>query len=312
MKITFKNREEWLNHKKDGFKLSSSNIGIILGLSEYITPYQYWLNYHCGTDTQNTNTIRGNIFEDSIAKYFEELSTEKVVKNTADFYVLKKEGLPDYIEVSPDRELFKNGRKTRLFLEIKDTKRYIDLQKDDDIPGEWFAQIQMQMYVGNYEGCVLCVYNGNKEISYRYFSLDKDFAKEMINKAIEWVEKYIFGNEEPEAESMEDVQIKYPLPKENTYCDVEDSFRTVIEEYNKLNAQKKEIEKQIEGLKNKISLRLGENEILKIGGIECASFKYQNRICFDIDKFRGDRPDIYDEYLINKGFRTLRVKKIKI
>ena len=56
-KTVFKNREEWLKHKNESFKLSSSNIGIILGYSEYMTPFQYWDKIKKGEITENTNTI---------------------------------------------------------------------------------------------------------------------------------------------------------------------------------------------------------------------------------------------------------------
>ena len=131
-KIVFKNREEWLKHKNESFKLSSSNIGIILGYSEYITPFQYWDKIKKGEITENTNTIRGNLFENSISEYFENVSTERVVKNTQKYFVLRRDDLPEYIEVSPDRELFKKERKKRVILEVKDTKRYIDIYNDDE------------------------------------------------------------------------------------------------------------------------------------------------------------------------------------
>lgn len=184
-KTVFKNREEWLKYKNESFKLSSSNIGIILGYSEYMTPFQYWDKIKKGEITENTNTIRGNLFENSIAEYFENVSTERVVKNTQKYFVLRRDDLPGYIEVSPDRELFKRERKNRVILEIKDTKRYIDIYKDDELPKEWYCQIQAQMYIGGYDMAVLCVYDGNKTIRYRYFNIDEDFAKDIIKKG--WI-----------------------------------------------------------------------------------------------------------------------------
>lgn len=309
-KIVFKNREEWLKHKNESFKLSSSNIGIILGYSEYMTPFQYWDKAKKGEITENTNTIRGNLFENSIAEYFENVSTERVVKNTQKYFVLRRDDLPEYIEVSPDRELFKRERKNRVILEIKDTKRYIDIYKDDELPKEWYCQIQAQMYIGGYDMAVLCVYGGNKNIQYRYFNIDEDFAKDIIKKGIDWTEKYIFGDGVPPSETLEDIQIKFKEVQKGSCVYAEDSFRNIIERYNSLLKDKKNIEKEIEELKNIISVKIGGNEILNIGGIDCATLKVTKMSFFDKDRFSKDHPDEYKKYIVDKEMRVLRVKKI--
>ena len=41
-KETFKTRAEWLERRESRPVLGSSDFGIILGLSEYVTPLQYW------------------------------------------------------------------------------------------------------------------------------------------------------------------------------------------------------------------------------------------------------------------------------
>ena len=311
-KITFRNRDEFLKHKNESFKLSSSNIGIILGFSEYISPWDYWRRYKNGEIQAETNAMkRGIIFEDAISKYFEEISTERVIKNTSVFYVLKRDNLPDYIEVSPDRELFKNGRKTRLFLEIKDTKRYINLENDEDIPKEWYAQIQMQMYVGGYEGCVLCVYNGEKELTYRYFNLDEDFAKNIIDEAINFCEKYIFGDEEPDIKTLEDSENKYPESEKESICEVENSFIDVIAAYNEKTAALKKLEKEISELKDTISTRFKDKEILMIGGVPVATFKSQTRLTLDVKKINDLYPEVAKECTTTKIMRVLRVKTKK-
>lgn len=311
-KIVFKNREEWLKHKNESFKLSSSNIGIILGYSDYITPCQYWDKIKKGEITENTNTIRGNLFENSISEYFENVSTERVIKNTQKYFVLRRDDLPEYIEVSPDRELFKKERKKRVILEVKDTKRYIDIYNDDELPKEWYCQIQFQMYVGGYDTAVLCVYDGNKTIQYRYFNLDKDFAEDITNRGIEWTEKYIFGDGIPESDNLEDVQMKCLHPDKGSCSDAEDSFKNVIERYNELIKNKKEIEKEIEECKNMVAVKIGENERLNIGGIECATFKTEKRAFFDTEKFINDNPDEYKKYMSEREYRILRIKKLKI
>ena len=71
-----------------------------------------------------------------------------------------------------------------------------------------------------------------------------------------------------------------------------------------------QIEKEIEECKNIISVKIGGNEILNIGGIDCATLKVTKMSFFDKDRFSKDHPDEYKKYVIDKEMRVLRVKKI--
>ena len=157
---------------------------------------------------------------------------------------------------------------------------------------------------------VLCVYDGNKTIQYRYFNIDEDFAKDIIKKGIDWTEKYIFGDGVPPSETLEDIQIKFKEVQKGSCAHAEDSFRNIIERYNSLLKDKKNIEKEIEELKNIISVKIGGNEILNIGGIDCATLKVTKMSFFDKDRFSKDHPDEYKKYIVDKEMRVLRVKKI--
>ena len=58
-KETFKTRAEWLERRESRPVLGSSDFGIILGLSEYVTPLQYWERKTKGSDEMNANMHRG-------------------------------------------------------------------------------------------------------------------------------------------------------------------------------------------------------------------------------------------------------------
>ena len=101
-------------------------------------------------------------------------------------------------------------------------------------------------------------------------------------------------------------------PDKGSCSDAEDSFKNVIERYNELIKSKKEIEKEIEEYKNMVAVKIGENERLNIGGIECATFKTEKRAFFDTDKFMNENPEEYKKYMSEREYRILRIKKLKI
>ena len=146
-KETFKTRAEWLERRESRPVLGSSDFGIILGLSEYVTPLQYWERKTQGSDEMNANMHRGIFMEDAIAKWFESETGCEIIKRSASYDVYTNDEFPDFVECSPDREAFKQEWEDRPVVEIKDTKRIIDDMDADSIPKEWYAQVQFQMAV---------------------------------------------------------------------------------------------------------------------------------------------------------------------
>ncbi len=81
-KETFKTRAEWLERRESRPVLGSSDFGIILGLSEYVTPLQYWERKTKGSDEMNANMHRGIFMEDAIAKWFESETGCEIIKRS--------------------------------------------------------------------------------------------------------------------------------------------------------------------------------------------------------------------------------------
>lgn len=119
-KETFKTRAEWLERRESRPVLGSSDFGIILGLSEYVTPLQYWERKTKGSDEMNANMHRGIFMEDAIAKWFESETGCEIIKRSASYDVYTNDEFPDFVECSPDREAFKQEWEDRPVVEIKD------------------------------------------------------------------------------------------------------------------------------------------------------------------------------------------------
>jgi putative phage-type endonuclease len=252
-KKVYKTREEWLADRNKGFIVGGSNIGIILGLDWHTTPYQLWYRHKNGEqDDTSQRMYRGQFMENAIAGWFENETGFKVVKKSAEISVFKNDKYPDYMQVSPDRELFAHGAKSRPLVEIKDTAYRIDIANPETLPKSWYAQLQYQMGMMERELCYLVINDGNKNLQYHPFEFDPEFFYLMIKQVREWVERYIIGDEIPPITTPEDIAIAFPR-SQPVEVQVGTTFKTDV--YDQL-AVKKEAAKRLDGEIEKLSNRM--------------------------------------------------------
>ena len=159
----FRNYEDWYNYRKSNYFIGGHDIAVITGHDEYKTPLDWYNDYQ-----------RGQAMENAIATLFETESTERVIKESAKYFVLSNDNYPPYIIASPDRELFKFRRKNRIVVEIKDTLRTVDLNDPKTFPNSWYMQLVWNMGVGEYDAGMLVVYDRQKQLKWRMFDFDKD------------------------------------------------------------------------------------------------------------------------------------------
>ena len=191
-KTTFKTRAAWEAWRGAEFRVGGSNIGAILGINPYCSPWRLWHDWKSGAAASGSaNTARGRFYENAIAQWFEQESGSRIIKRSAAIEVYTNDALPRYFQAAPDRECFAHGEEARAGVEIKDTRKIIDFDDAATIPDEWFAQIQYYMGVLNRPYWYLAVNDGTKSLKFRRFSFDADYFAKMIADASKWVEKYI-------------------------------------------------------------------------------------------------------------------------
>lgn len=274
-KTVFKTRVEWLEYRGKDFKIGGSDIGTILGLDPFKTPYQFWYDYknHLQVNPEQSQLYRGLFMEDGVAKWFEQESGEKVIKRSDEISVFHNSKYPDYFQVAPDRELFKNGRKTRPLLECKDTR--LNILSLEDIKTEspqWYAQGQYQLGLMERDEFFLAINTGNKELLYTRFSFDQEYFNNIITYVSEWVNKYIFGDEMPPLTTVNDMAIAYPV-SESKEIVIGTSLKEQIVELWKKKQAIKSLQKEEEVLKNKIVVEFKECDTMIYEGLPIATYK---------------------------------------
>ena len=97
-----KDRGEWLEYRKGG--IGSSEVGTILGLNPYETPYQLWRKKK-GIDAPQAETFAmkaGHYLEDAVSLFFADETGKQIIKaSSGDWLIVNKE--KSFMRVSPDR-----------------------------------------------------------------------------------------------------------------------------------------------------------------------------------------------------------------
>ena len=284
--------EEWLQHRGGG--IGSSEVGTILGLNPYETPYQLWRRKK-GLDLAKENTFAmkaGHFLEDGVARFFEDSTGYSVDHSTSGDWIAYDNEKP-FMRVSPDR-LYRNGSGELCIVECKTTQKQID---PNDIPLYWFAQLQYQMGVMRIGEGAIAWLIGGREFGYKEIKFNQEFYSYMVDKVAEfWVEN-IQGGEEPLCINSLDIITKFPQSKENAVL-ADISLATTFPLLRELKERKKQLEEEIGDLEERIKFFMGENDsMIDAFGNTIVTWKTPKAsLKFDEKKFKEENPELWSSY----------------
>lgn len=292
-----KDREEWLQYRQSG--IGSSEVATILGLNPWETPYQLWRQKK-GLDTpkeENFAMRAGHYLEDAVSRFWHDETGRDIIKRSAIDWLAVNKDKP-YMRVSPDRTYWlTESRKPsdKGILECKTTQMRVD---EDDLPKHWFCQVQYQLGVSELTQGSLAWLTQGREFGYKDIALVPDFfawIEEEVTKF--WVDN-IQGNVEPEAQSVEDVVLKYNRHTDGKIIEVSDDIFTTCNDLKALKEQIAKLDEQKDALEEKIKLGFGDAEAISYGGQTIATWKAPKPSeKFDSKAFEKEHPDIAKAYM---------------
>lgn len=304
-RLNFNSRAEWLEARKEG--IGASEVGTILGLNPYETPYQLWRR-KIGLDDPKPMSdamATGHILEDGVATWWATQTEREVIGASKGDFMFVDTDKP-YMRVSPDRTFWIPGMAhnddNKGILECKTTRMDVD---PDDVPMTWFAQLQMNLLVSGYEhGSLAWLQAGmGFKFGYRDFTRDDEFCRYMEEEVTRfWIDN-IVGKQEPLLQNVDDVLLRNPRHTvgKSVVADLQlaeecRELKEVKENLAALDTRKKELEANIK-------MAMGDAEALVAPAEGFAkpqilatwkSAKPSRR--FDEKRFAQDMPDTYAEY----------------
>lgn len=302
-----KTHEEWLAIRQLG--IGSSDVGTILGLNPYETPYQWWRQRKSGESKAETFAMRaGHYLEDAVARFWVDATNRKVIKSSAGDWLYRSTEAP-HLQASPDRLYWtSDSRKAKGILECKTTQRTIDA---DDLPKTWFCQVQYQMGVAEIESASIAWLTAGREFGFRDLQFNPQFYKWLTEQVNEFWQRYIVGDEEPPMTTAADVLLKYPKHTEERVIECSEEVALACDKFNELRDQLKSIEAEQDKLLDKIKLAFDDAEAITFGGKTLATWRASApRKQFDHKAYLADHPEVMEQYTIARGGeRRLLVKR---
>ena len=311
--IVSKTHDEWLKSREGG--IGSSEVGTILGLSTYETPYQLWLRKTGRVpvvEQENFLMKAGHYLEDAVSRFYADETGMVIVKSSAkEFVVVDKE--KPFMRVSPDRYAYPAGaRRTaenKAIVECKTTQKAVTY---DDIPKTWFVQLAYQMGVCRINQGALAWLISGREFGYRNFAHDPEFFAWIREEVERFWTDCIIGGQEPPLINVADILIKFPKHTVGKAVEaspeIYDKWMELCEtnaEVKRLTALKVELEDAI-----KMAMADGESLISPSDAHTLVTWKTsKDKSTFDAKRFEAENPELYAKYIIPKpGSRTFLCK----
>lgn len=307
-----KSREAWLELRKGG--IGSSEVGTILGLNKWQTPYQLWRQKK-GLDPAPEESFAmraGHYLEDAVSRFYADASGNEIIKSSAGDWLIVNNEHP-FLRVSPDRTYWPKGLSRRAcnkgIVECKTTQMEVD---GDSVPQHWFCQLQYQLGVAELEQGAIAWLTAGREFGYREFSLDHDFYAWLIEEVTRfWVDN-ILGNKEPLAINVADVVLKNPRHVAGKMLTADEDIIAELAELKELREELAALDARKKDIEAGIKMIMGDAEAVVLpdtDNVLCTWKASKDRTKFDEKRFAQEHPDIYAQYTkTTTGTRTFLIK----
>lgn len=305
------NRKEWLKHREQG--IGSSEVGTILGLNPWETPYQLWRR-KMGIDPakqENFAMKAGHYLEDAVSRFYSDETGKDIIKASEGDWLIVSNEKP-FMRVSPDRTFWlPNMPKNRFnkgILECKTTQMQIDA---DDLPKHWFCQLQYQLGVAELKVGALAWLTAGREFGYKDIAFDAEFFAWMAEEVERFWVDHIVNKQEPAATEVSDIILKYPKHVKGETLMADTQLLEAYDELKELKKQKSECESRIKELEDEFKMAMGECESVTTsdGKTLCTWKASAASMTFDAKALQKAEPDVYERYQVEKaGTRRFLLK----
>lgn len=255
-------RAAWLEARKGG--IGSSEVGTILGLNPFESPYQLWRRKR-GMDAPKEETFAmraGHYLEEAVSLFYRDETGREVIKSSAGDWLIVDTARP-WMRVSPDRTFWLPGLphspRNKGILECKTTQREVCA---DDVPQHWYCQLQYQLGVAGMERGSLAWLVRGREFGWTDVELDAEFFSYLTGQVEEFWRKNVIGGEEPPAYTAADVLLKYPRSAEGKSVSADGCIEALCRELAEVKAEAAAVDLHRREIEEQVKLAMGDAERL--------------------------------------------------
>ncbi len=274
-------QDEWLRWHYDKEKMSASRAAGAMGFGRFSSPLQEYAELRGDIDRPDTTLAMqlGHLLEPTVATLYE-AETGRITVDPGEYAIIRHPDFP-WLFATLDR-LTSNAEKIIGPLELKTTNSFLRSEWADGAPVAPQIQCTVQMMCAELTwGSIACLI-GNSDFLTHDFLLDTDLA-ESILKSLDQFHTDVLAGNEPDATWQDGAVIKALHPNDNgrTIVSTDPHIVGLIAEYEALNAQSKQVEKNKDTAKFKLQSVIGDNTFLECTGVKY-SFKSQTRKAYEV------------------------------
>lgn len=312
--------------------IGGSDAAAICGISRWKTPMDVYfdkLSTDEEIDVPNEAMERGTTLEPFVFELLREKYNLKWMRSEKTWIH------PDHPFILANIDgILKDGSK---ILEIK-TSCYREGWGDvftDQIPNEYLAQVHHYMNVTGVEEAVVAVLFGDRsflnllarmvqsegEIRTIQAIHDLDFdlrvyivkrneklGAAILKKEVTFWTENVLKRVDPPVHTIDDLKLLFPSPVRSEVEADEESIR-LVEAIKRREEEIKAIEAENEQAKKDLAAKIGEYEtLISMTGDILATWKSQSRKTLDTKALHLQMPQIYEQFVITKPLRILRVR----
>lgn len=261
----------WLESRRQG--IGGSDMGTILGLNSYKTPYELWLEKTGRVEPEDISgrwaVVRGNALESELRKRFRAAHPEMLVTDGTDKQFVSR-GKP-YLRASLDGILQKEDGSFGI-LEIKTAgnRRAGDWHDEDGnlrIPAYYLAQVQFYCLVTGWTwGCVYAAIGDDEPVWIPFHADTEDMAA--IDRAATDFWRFV-ADDVPPRLTGGDVQKAYPEPDADIVDEsTDDDLYGLLARYESLTSRMRELKADQKTLQDRIIVRIGPHSGVRCGNLQ--------------------------------------------
>ena len=315
-------REDWLAERRHS--LGGSDMGAVLGLNRWSSPYSVWAEKTGRLPPKEDNEAmrQGRDLEEYVASRFTEKSGKQVQRMN---YLLRNDEAP-YLHANIDRRILGE----RSGLECK-TASALNLKTyaGGECPDSYYVQCVTYLTVTGWERWYLAVLILGKGFQiYQITTVEDDAVPEWCESSVyvsqaemdalksgakRFWEEYVLPDQPPPADGAEATgEAISTIYSEDGGGEVQLFGReAMLREYFDLAAQIKDLQRDMDAIKQTIQQDMGEASEASCTGYS-VTWKSQSRTTFDAKQFAKDHPHMdLSAYFKTSKFRTFKIKEDK-
>ena len=296
-------RKDWLLERAKSIGASDSSA--VLGINPWKSNVELWLektNPESLLDQpDNLNMRLGRDMEPILRQLFTE---ETGLQVRQDNHIRYDDEYP-FLSTNLDGRIVGD----KVPIELKTT----GMVWDGMIPDNYFCQLQHQMMVTNSPYiyfAVLVLSNFGKQFIVEKYDRNERFIADMRAKMVNFWMNHVVTGDAPDPVSVKDARLLYKDTIEESTIEGSFDMITICEKIKDYNKDIKKIKSKADELRVSIMDTMKEDEIMTYKGSILSTWKKsKGKLKFDLNKFKTDHPELYEEYATQKdGNRMLIIK----